>query len=44
MPRGLSVELVVEAAIEIADESGLAAVTMAAVAQLCPSALTSEFS
>ena len=35
MPRGLSVELVVDAAIEIADESGLAAVTMAAVAQRC---------
>jgi len=35
MPRGLSVELVVAAAVEIADESGLAAVTMAAVAKRC---------
>ena len=35
MPRGLSVELVVQAAIELADESGLGAVTMAAVAKRC---------
>jgi AcrR family transcriptional regulator len=35
MPRGLSVELVVAAAVEIADESGLGAVTMAAVAKRC---------
>ena len=35
MPKGLSVGLVVAAAIEVADESGLAAVTMAAVAQRC---------
>jgi AcrR family transcriptional regulator len=35
MPRGLSVELVVQAAIEIADEAGLGAVTMAAVAKRC---------
>jgi AcrR family transcriptional regulator len=35
MPRGLSVELVVAAAIEIADEAGLGAVTMAAVAKRC---------
>ena len=33
MPRGLSVELVVAAAVEIADEAGLGAVTMAAVAK-----------
>ncbi|MDA0162356.1 TetR/AcrR family transcriptional regulator [Solirubrobacter ginsenosidimutans] len=35
MPRGLSVELVVQSAIELADESGLSAVTMAAVAKRC---------
>jgi AcrR family transcriptional regulator len=35
MPRGLSAELAVAAAIEIADERGLAAVTMAAVAKRC---------
>src|SRR4051795_12872460 len=35
MARGLSVELVVAAAIEIADEAGLGAVTMAAVAKRC---------
>jgi AcrR family transcriptional regulator len=35
MARGLSVELVVQAAIDIADEAGLAAVTMAAVAKRC---------
>src|SRR3954453_14503569 len=35
MPRGLSVELVVQAAIDLADESGLSAVTMAAVAKRC---------
>src|SRR5215213_10474384 len=35
MPRGLSVELVVAAAVEIADEAGLGAVTMAAVAKRC---------
>jgi AcrR family transcriptional regulator len=35
MPRGLSVELVVQAAIEIADEDGFSAVTMAAVAKRC---------
>src|SRR3954447_18709912 len=35
MPRGLSVELVVQAAIEIADEAGLGSVTMAAVAKRC---------
>src|SRR3954449_5247839 len=35
MPRGLSVELVVQAAIELADEAGLSAVTMAAVAKRC---------
>ena len=35
MARGLSVELVVAAAIELADEAGLAAVTMAAVAKRC---------
>ena len=35
MARGLSVELVVEAAIAIADEAGLSAVTMAAVAKRC---------
>jgi AcrR family transcriptional regulator len=35
MPRGLSVELVVSAAVEIADEAGLGAVTMAAVAKRC---------
>jgi AcrR family transcriptional regulator len=35
MPRGLSVELAVAAAMEIADEKGLAAVTMAAVAKRC---------
>jgi AcrR family transcriptional regulator len=35
MARGLNVDLVVTAAIELADESGLAAVTMARVAQRC---------
>jgi AcrR family transcriptional regulator len=35
MARGLSAELAVAAAVEIADESGLAAVTMAAVAKRC---------
>jgi AcrR family transcriptional regulator len=35
MPRGLSAELIVAAAIEIADEAGLGAVTMAAVAKRC---------
>jgi AcrR family transcriptional regulator len=35
MARGLSVELVVTAAIELADEHGLGAVTMAAVAKRC---------
>ena len=35
MARGLTVELVVAAAIEIADEAGLGAVTMAAVAKRC---------
>jgi AcrR family transcriptional regulator len=35
MPRGLSVELIVQAAIEIADEDGFSAVTMAAVAKRC---------
>ena len=35
MPRGLSVELVVQSAIAIADEAGLGAVTMAAVAKRC---------
>src|SRR5689334_23636464 len=35
MPRGLSVELVVAAAVEIADEAGLGAVSMATVAKRC---------
>jgi AcrR family transcriptional regulator len=35
MARGLTAELAVAAAIELADESGLAAVTMAAVARRC---------
>jgi AcrR family transcriptional regulator len=35
MARGLSVELAVTAAIELADEHGLGAVTMAAVAKRC---------
>src|SRR3954463_12441036 len=35
MARGLNVDLVVTAAMELADESGLAAVTMAAVAKRC---------
>src|SRR3954453_22987142 len=35
MPRGLSVELIVAAAVEMADEAGLGAVTMAAVAKRC---------
>jgi AcrR family transcriptional regulator len=35
MARGLNVDLVVTAATELADESGLAAVTMAAVAKRC---------
>src|SRR3954463_12752413 len=35
MARGLNVDLVVTAAMELADESGLAAVTMAAVAERC---------
>src|SRR3954454_16528277 len=35
MPRGLSVELVVASAVELADEAGLGAVTMAAVAKRC---------
>src|SRR3954470_20418845 len=35
MARGLSAELVVAAAVEIADEAGLGAVTMAAVAKRC---------
>ena len=35
MARGLTVELVVAAAIELADEAGLGAVTMAAVAKRC---------
>lgn len=35
MARGLSVDLAVSAAVEIADESGLGAVTMAAVAKRC---------
>src|SRR3954464_15210495 len=35
MPRGLNVDLVVEAAIALADERGLAAVTMARVAERC---------
>jgi AcrR family transcriptional regulator len=35
MARGLSVDLVVAAAMELADEAGLSAVTMAAVAKRC---------
>jgi AcrR family transcriptional regulator len=35
MPRGLNVDLVVEAAVALADERGLAAVTMARVAERC---------
>src|SRR3954464_11173862 len=35
MPRGLNVDLVVEAAVALADEQGLAAVTMARVAARC---------
>src|SRR3954449_6252231 len=35
MPRGLNVDLVVEAAVALADEQGLAAVTMARVAERC---------
>ena len=35
MARGLTVERIVEAAIELADERGLGAVTMAAVAERC---------
>src|SRR3954471_7474389 len=35
MPRGLNVDLVVDAAVELADEQGLNAVTMAAVAKRC---------
>jgi AcrR family transcriptional regulator len=35
MARGLNVDLVVAAAIELADEAGLGAVTMAAVAKRC---------
>ena len=35
MPRGLNVDLVVDAAVELADEQGLAAVTMARVAERC---------
>jgi AcrR family transcriptional regulator len=35
MPRGLTVDLVVEAAVALADEQGLAAVTMARVAERC---------
>jgi AcrR family transcriptional regulator len=35
MARGLNVDLVVAAAVELADESGLGAVTMAAVAKRC---------
>jgi AcrR family transcriptional regulator len=35
MPRGLNVDLLVDAAVALADEQGLAAVTMARVAERC---------